>query len=661
MSEKSLESSILLAQNHILSHRHDDGYWWYTLEANDTINAEYIMLLRYLDHDQPAIIQGICNGMLKNQNSDGSWSLYHEGPGDLSTTVECYLALKMAGFLPTDPALQRAKHFILAQGGLTQIRIFSRIHLALFGLVSWDICPQMPVFLMSMSHKMPINIYEFSSWARACVVPLLVILDQKPVKKIPELSLDELYLTKPSEAQWPKTLKEIKLLSIESLFVTLDKILQVTEKIKVKPLRKRSLRKCEKYITEHLAQTEDIYPAMYYGLLALLCLGYDFNHSSVQKALRGIQSFQLPISRDIDKNSADWIQELSFKNNYLKDKSLSLHKENLIYQQCCISPVWDTAWASVALLESGISPQNEKIISSAKWLLDRQITDTYGDWAVKNTGVAPGGWSFQFHNKHYPDVDDTMEVLTLLHALHPAESELSQPFQKGLTWLCSMQSKNGGFAAFDKDNQLELLNKIPFSDHGACLDQPTVDLSGRFIEFMVNTLGHDHTHPAIQKAADFIVKRQEPDGSFWGRWGVNYIYGTWCVLCGLGALQRPQDKKIIEKSISWIKSIQHADGGFGEDCASYAAQKFVDLSTSTPSQTAWALLGLIAAGEAKSLNAQKAAEFLINSQTPDGGWHERHHTGTGFPGHFYLRYHGYRYYFPLLALGKYRQALKNNS
>ncbi|EKD50229.1 MAG: hypothetical protein ACD_62C00607G0008 [uncultured bacterium] len=653
--EPSLVHSITLAQNNLINQGHKDGYWWYTLEANDSINAEYIMLLKYLEIDDKQTEKAICRWILHNQNHDGSWSLYYGAPGDLSATVECYIALKMAGFDSNQPRMAQARKFIMQLGGVSKIRVFSRIHLALFGLVDWKICPTMPVALIQFPEWAPVNIYEFSSWARASIVPLLVIMDQKKTKKITGLSIDELYVDSQKKEKWIYP-NDAGVLSIENLFIKIDKALHVADTLKFKPLRKQSLKKCEDFIRSHLGVTEDIYPAMFYGVLALNSLGYPMNDTNIEKALMGLKSFQVIMSHK-ELHAVPFQDSSTIDYNLFKKQADDAHRDYMVYQQCCISPVWDTAWAATTLLKSGFPADSPILLKTARWLISKQITDVVGDWGIKNPGSEPGGWSFEFINKYYPDVDDTIEVLTFLHDVGLPYHVLKRPIEKGVNWLLSMQCSNGGFAAFDKDNDLVLLNKIPFSDHGACLDPPTVDITGRMIEFLIKVLDFDGSHEAVLLAADFITERQEKDGSFWARWGVNYIYGTWCALEGLCCLSRKKDELIISRAVHWLKSIQNTDGGFCESSASYNLGRFLPLPESVPSQTAWALMGLVAAGQQFSPEARKAADFLISAQKEQGGWDEKYYTGTGFPGHFYIRYHGYRYYFPLLALSKYRDAI----
>lgn len=641
LSPENLQRAISLASECLKTHQHRDGYFWYTLEANDTINAETILLMRYLKLNDEKTERALGRWLLRNQHPDGSWGLYYGGAGDLSATAECYFALKWIGEATDSPSLMKARDFILKNGGITKVRIFTRIHLALFGLVGWKTCPQMPVGLIQLPDWSPVNIYEFSSWARASIVPLLVVMDQqKPVS--PPFDLNELYVEKdPKVASWDYE-SDRRFLSIENIFLYVDKALKVADRLKLKPLRKSSLKKCENYIRSHLEGTQDIFPALFYGILALHSLGFSLDDPHIQTALDGLKAFRIPI--DPDSN----LPALPF-----------IHYEppSLLYQQCCISPVWDTAWAGLALLEAGERADHEKILQAARWLLAKQVT-TKGDWAVKNPNAKPGGWSFEFLNNHYPDIDDTIEVLTFLYQSGLTFRELNKAFQLGLDWLLSMQCSNGGFAAFDKNNNFELLNKIPFSDHGACLDPPTVDVTGRVIEFLITVCDFDPNSAIIQRAADFLIKHQEKDGSFWGRWGVNYIYGTWCALGGLCALNRPQDQLAIGRAVKWLKSVQNEDGGFGETCHSYAEDRYLPLGKSLPSQTAWALMAFISAGEAESEAAKKAVAFLVDTQLPSGGFDEKYHTGAGFPGHFYIRYHGYRYYFPLLALARFQKQYK---
>lgn len=642
-SPSRLDQAIASSQSIILSQQNPLGYWWYTLEANQAINAEYIFLSHTMglcDHDGES---KIAKWIELSQNPDGSWPLYFEGPGDLSATIECYFALKLTGYNPNLDCLTRARHFILQHGGISQCRIFTRIHLALFGIVPWEVCPSMPVEVMHLPPWTPFNIYEFSSWARASIVPLLVIMDQKRVRRLPADFLAELFLEVTiHDCDWSfKSDKNI--FSFEQALIKLDKILKLKSRLAIDLGRESALKKCESWIREHLAKTEDIYPALAYGAMALWCMGYPLEDPIIQKALRALRQFQMPLQKTLGS---------------LPEKISS--KQTALYQQCCISPVWDTPWAGCALLESGAASHDAQLLQAGRWLISQQILETKGDWSIKNKNILPGGWSFEFANAYFPDVDDTIQVLFFLKQLGLPKEETNLAFQRGLDWFLSMQSANGGWAAFDKNNTLSLVNKIPFSDHGACLDPPTADITGRAVELLA-TLGYGPHLPHIHKALEFLKRSQEADGSWWGRWGVNYIYGTWCVLQGLKAIGYAPDSRILQKAVDWLKSVQNADGGFGESCESYKQKRYIRLNQSIPSQTAWGLMGLIAGGDGLGDEAKKAAHWLVQHQLKSGTWTENHHTGTGFPGHFYIRYHGYRHYFPLMALAKYKnqQSISN--
>jgi squalene-hopene/tetraprenyl-beta-curcumene cyclase len=647
--------SISRAKNLILSQQYEEGFWWYTLEANESISAEFIMLLNYLGLSEKYsnIQASLVTRILSQQRNDGSWALYHDGPGDLSTTVECYFALKLAQADIHSEPLQKARSFILHHGGLTQTRIFTKIHLALFGLIPWKASPAMPVSFMLFPEWFSFTIYEFSSWARACIVPLLVVLEKKKTVKIPLFNLDELY-TEPANKR-DFSLKTTKgFLSWENLFVQADRILKISKYfIWFNPLKKSALRKAEQWIRTHIEKTEDIYPALAYSIFALKALGHPLEDGSIQKCFNALLSFQ--------QRCKDHLPELPTPAHSLNNKpprsfEISETQVKHLHQQCCISPVWDTPWAGMALIESKLEPDHPSLLKTARWLISKQITHTHGDWSVKNKKGIPGGWSFEFENEFFPDVDDTIEVLSFLFRVDLPREEMASPFQRGLDWLFSMQSKNGGWAAFDVNNTAAWVNKIPFSDHGACLDPPSPDITGRMLE-LLGFIGYSKDHPVCEKALHFIKKTQEPNGSWWGRWGVNYIYGTWCVLQGLASMGISTKDPSIHRSVEWLKSIQNSDGGWSESCDSYLKSHHIPLKRSTASQTAWALMGLIAAGERNSKEVRQGIEFLLSEQNSHGVWNEEAYTGTGFPGHFYIRYHGYRHYFPLLALAKYRNSL----
>ena len=636
LSHEELLSALARSQELLLRHQFNEGYWWYTLEANETIGAEYILLREFLGITDVAKSIALCQRILSQQRQDGSWALYYDGPGDLSTTVECYWALKLSGFFLEHPAMTQARSFILKNGGPTKVRVFTKIHLAMFGLAPWRAVPAMPYILMMLPNWAPINIYEFSSWARACIVPLLVILNEKPIHPL-KIDLEELYPEKPQARDWSISVESP--ISLSNIFIIVDKVLKNIEKIKIPRFTKaNAVKRCLSYIQEHIEKTEDIYPAMAYSAMALKTLGIPLQDPTLEKCLRGLEAFQQVTFTELPA---------------IPQKVES--SEPVIHQQCCVSPVWDTPWAAVSLIESGLPKQHPALQKSVDWLISKQIRHTYGDWAIKNKKGKPGGWSFEFENDYFPDVDDTIEVLTLFHKVGLNDFKTQHSFDLGLQWLLSMQSRNGGWAAFDIDNDFHLINRIPFSDHGACLDPPTPDITGRMLEFLA-LIGFKKKS-VLSKALRFIYREQLDFGAWEGRWGVHFIYGTWCVLQGLAAIGEDLARPEIQRAVDWLLSVQNADGGWGESCDGYMKNNFVPLYSSVPSQTAWALMGLIAAGRADSLAVKRGIDFLIERQNVDGSWDEKEYTGTGFPGHFYIRYHGYRHYFPLLALGKYRQAV----
>ena len=639
--ELGIQDALKPACEKLLSWQFPEGYWWFTLEANETIGAGFIQLMHFIESVDSETQKQLSQRILSEQNSDGSWGLYHGAAGDLNTTVECYFALRLAGFSVEHPPLLKARNFIRKQGGLLQIRVFTRIHLALFGLVPWNAVPLMPVEMMLLPHWAPMNIYNFSSWARASIVPLLIVFAKKPAVKI-SFDLEELFLEKPSERKWDFTVKDH--LSLEAAFVLLDKGFKKLKKIPVKnPLREQAIEKAAGWIWEHLQKTEDIYPALAYGTMAFKALGYPIDSPQMQKPLSALKRFRQSYEKTLPNIPSD-------------ESTRAREYESTLHQQCCISPVWDTPWALTALLEAGISSNDARLQKAGTWLMQKQITNPRGDWRFKNPKAKPGGWSFEFENEYFPDVDDTIQVLAVLDALDLPAVQKDVSIQRGLDWMLSMQNNDGGWGAFDKNNDLELVNKIPFSDHGACLDPSSPDITGRAVELLAN-LGFTEKDKLIQKAVRYLLKTQEKFGGWYGRWGVNYIYGTWCALTGLHALQPGGFAKATKLAVHWIKNIQHRDGGFSESPESYVQARYVPYLESVASQTAWGAMALTAAGEAKSAETKRATDWLCN-RLHDGTWEEEHSTGTGFPGHFYIRYHGYRHYFPLLALARYRNALR---
>ena len=469
----SLPSALERSQVALQSDQQPDGYWWYTLEANESIGAGVIWLMHFFGDVDPAVQAGLVARILTEQRPDGSWPLFYDGPPDLSATTECYFALRLAGYDPGHPALQKARTVILKLGGIGAVRVFTKIHLALFGLAPWSESPAMPVWLMKMPLWSGLSIYEFSSWARASIVPLLVVLDRKPVVPV-EFGLDEL---KASPTGPPRRTRLTP-------FFLFDSLLKKLNRLPFHPGKKSALRACERWIREHIARTEDIYPAMAYGAMAIKALGFPNDDPTIQKALGGLKRFR-------------------------QSSPATAH------QQCCISPLWDTPWVCRALLESGIPADDPSLLKAARYLIGKQIREIRGDWAMKNPGVPPGGWAFEFQNDYFPDVDDTIEILRFLREVELPPQEKEEAIGRGLRWLLSMQSRNGGWAAFDKDNLSGWVNSIPFSDHGACLDPPSPDITGRAIELLAY-FGHAQS-AVVRLGGRFLPALQEPFGPVAGR------------------------------------------------------------------------------------------------------------------------------------------------
>jgi squalene-hopene/tetraprenyl-beta-curcumene cyclase len=621
-----LDSAIKQSQEFFLQQQLPQGYWWAELESNVTITAEYLLLFHLLGCVDKERERKIVNYLLAKQTDEGFWCIYYGGPGDLSTTVEAYFALKLAGIPAEHPAMQKAREFVLARGGILKCRVFTKIFLALFGQFSWLGVPSMPIELMLLPDWAYFNMYELSSWSRATIIPLSVVMDKRPVTAVPEgCSVSELYVRPPKAIDYTIT-RENGLFTWKNFFIGADHFLKIYEQSPIRPLRRQGIAAAEKWVIDHQEPTGDwggIQPAMLNSILSLHCLGYGNDHPAVSKGLEALAGFTI--------ETAD---------------SLVL--------QSCISPVWDTALALKALVDSGLATTHPALVKAADWLLEREI-GIRGDWQVKAAELSPGGWAFEFQNDWYPDVDDSAFVMMALRDIGVTDPRaLSAALERGIAWCLGMQSKNGGWGAFDRDNTKHLLNKIPFADLEALIDPPTADLTGRMLELMGNS-GYTGSHPAAGRALEFIRKEQDKCGAWWGRWGVNFIYGTWSVLCGLAAIGEDMAQPYIRAAVDWLTEKQNSDGGWGESCASYHDPALAGIGESTPSQTGWALLGLMAAGETTSLTVKRGIDYLLAGQKSDGSWDEEQFTGTGFPKYFMIRYHIYRNCFPLAALGTYRR------
>ncbi len=617
-------------QAYYASDQHPDGYWWYELESNVTITAEYLMLLRFAGiMDRQRDIK-MARYMRRQQRSDGTWAIHYGGRGDLSTTVEAYFALKLAGYPADDPAMKKARDFILAMGGVERSRVFTKIFLALFGQMDWQACPSVPVEIMLLPHWAPLSIYNISAWARGTVVPLSVLLDLKPMKALPEeLGLRELYKD-PSQLKPPVTTGSIPFLSWRKFFLLLDRAIKVVESSRIRPLRRRALKMAHRWVLDHQGEGGDwlgIQPAMVNSMLALINL----SRADAEAVI----------------STADGPLQKGFKAL----KRFTIETEDELRLQSCVSPIWDTALTGLALLHSGVGNDHSSLAKACGWLCSKQIFKK-GDWCVKRPKLEPGGWAFEFENEWQPDVDDTAMVVMFLN--HYRESGLvsDERMERALRWVLGMQGKDGGWGAFDADNNKEIANQIPFADLQAMLDPSTPDVTGRALE-MLGMFGYRPGDNEVRRALAFLKDTQEEDGLWWGRWGVNYGYGTWSVLEGLRSIGEEMEMPYVRKAVAALKHHQNEDGGWGECCESYEDPGLRLQGKSTPSQTAWVIMAMLAAGEGNCEEVTRGICFLLERQKPDGTWDEPEFTATGFPRYFMINYHNYRNCFPLMALGKY--------
>ncbi len=631
---EAVDDAIRRSQHWLLSRQDPEGFWVAELEADSTLTSEYLMLRRFLDRVDPERERKAVHYLRYTQLPDGGWPIYAGGPSEISASVKAYFALKLAGVSADEPFMTRAKECILAKGGVVAANVFTKITLTLFDQYDWRGIPSMPAEIMLLPTRFYFSLSAISYWSRTVLIPLLIVFAHRPVCRIPAAQgIDELYLTPRERIRYrkePPFNKDARLLTWRNLFITLDLCLKLYDRMPVRALRKRALQKAAAWMLEHMNGTGGlgaIYPAMANSIFALRSLGYPADHPLVTKALGEIEALEV--------------------YSAVKDG----HREvETLHLQPCFSPVWDTSLLMNALVEAGLRPDHSALVKAAAWLRARQTT-TPGDWKMSAPSAEPGGWAFQFENEWYPDVDDTAVVLMALAKLrHPPSAPA---LQRGHRWVLAMQGSDGGWGSYDKDNNHLVFNLIPFADHRALLDPSTADLTGRCLEYL-GTVGYDRSHPAAGPAVDFLRREQEADGSWYGRWGVNYLYGTWSVLTGLRAIGEDMSAPYVRKAIEWLESRQNPDGGWGESCLSYADPAMAGRGDSTPSQTAWALLALLSGGVSDSISVVRGVHFLLRHQREDGSWTEERHTGTGFPRVFYLRYHWYCQYFPLWALAMYR-------
>jgi squalene-hopene/tetraprenyl-beta-curcumene cyclase len=621
----------------LLAKQQPDGHVLFELEADATIPAEYIFLNHFLDDLEPDLEAELGTYLRSIQSPrHGGWPLFHDGDFNISASVKAYYALKLIGDDAEAPHMARARAAILEHGGAETSNVFTRYTLALFAQVPWRAVPAMPVELMLMPRWFPVNMWKMSYWSRTVVAPLLILAALKPLARNPTgIGCQEIFCVAPDKVKrWNRnpTGKPWG-----EFFLALDKLLHPADRhvFPRLPFRRRAIDRAVGFITPRLNGEDGlgaIFPAMANTVMAFDRLGYGRDHPDYVTALAAVRKLLVPSPEARDGQPR--------------------------FCQPCVSPLWDTALAAHALLDAGVGTGDPRLKRMCDWLAERQITDVAGDWAINAPDLEPGGWAFQYRNDYYPDVDDTAVVGMLLHR---ADAERYAPhITRAASWIEGMQSTNGGWGAFDIDNNAEFLNSIPFADHGALLDPPTADVSARCVSFLAQ-IGRRKDHPVIARGLAFLKGAQEADGSWFGRWGTNYVYGTWSVLCALNAAGEDMQAPYVRRAVEWLLARQRDDGGWGEDGASYWAERRTETKASTASQTAWALLGLMAAGETDHPAAARGVLYLTEAQRQGERWHEPWYTAVGFPRVFYLRYHGYSAYFPTWALGRFARLKQANS
>ena len=624
-----LDRVIGRAQRSLLSLQHAEGYWQAPLEANAEMNAELIIFNHFMGRVEPELEAKLKRLILELQQPDGSWNLFPGGEGYLSISIEAYFALKLAGMRAGDEPMMRARRWILARGGIASAGTLARFYLAAMGQVPWDATPGIPVELALLPDWFPINMYELSSWARGTLFALMLLQARRPVTPVDYRDgVLELYIQPPHFTKFP-ALRGKRLVSLRNALNVANKLLKIYDRHNLKAVRQRAIQKAENWILQRQDENGSwggIEPCYLLCAMALKGLGYSNEHPVLKKAL-------------------DASHELIWDQG-----------EKVLYMPC-VSPNWDTALAAKALLESELSPRDESMAKVSKWFISNQIFKR-GDWSIKRPNLEPGGWAFQFFNDHYPDVDDSAVIVwTLANIANGNAAARERSIRAGANWVIGMQSKDGGFAAFDVDNDSHWLSHAPFADVEAVTDPTCPDLTGRVLE-MMGALGYRPDHPVAARAIDWLKREQEDNGSWWGRWGVNYIYGTFSALAGLRGIGVDLNQEWIRRSVDWLKQKQNSDGGWGESCLSDKDPAWHGRGESTPSQTAWALIGLLAGEDRVSESVKRGIKWLMERQTAFGDWgEEQFFTGTGFPNHFYLRYHLYQHYFPLMALGRMRRRL----
>ena len=630
--ESALKESIRLAQGNLLHLQNTDGHWAGELIVDSTLCSDYILFMHWAGTVDPVLQEKCVAHIRTRQMPDGGWNIYYGGPSEVNATVKAYFALKLAGDSPQASWMERGRAVALRLGGIPRMNTYAKLYLALLGQFPWEKLPTIPVEMLLLPNWFPFSLYKISSWSRAMIVPLAILNHLRPTRHLhPDLEIRELF---PEDADEKDLMPrpDPQWFTLRNFFLHLDGILKLIDRFGLKPFRRRALARAVAWMTERMGEGSHglaaVFPAMLNSIIALKALGYDDAHPALAKAL------------------------CDFEGLFVDDP------EDFRIQPC-LSPVWDTAINLIALIESGAQDRRPDgpIARAAQWLADREVR-IRGDWAVHNRHPVASGWSFEFRNDYYPDTDDTMMVLMALRFAPPGGSVngLRALFERALPWLFSFQCRDGGWAAFDKDVTQRWLESVPFADHNAILDPTCSDLTGRMLE-MLGYIGFARKHPAVQRAIAYLRRTQEADGSWYGRWGVNYIYGTWQVLRGLRAIGEPMEQEWILRARHWLEGVQNADGGWGESPASYEDAGLKGRGESTPSQTAWAVMGLCACGIARGPAVCHGIEWLLRMQNRDGSWSEPQTTGTGFPRVFYLNYDMYRNNFPLLALAAYANGI----
>jgi squalene-hopene/tetraprenyl-beta-curcumene cyclase len=620
-----IQQAIRLAQENLLRQQHPDGHWCGELLVDSTLCSDFVLFMHWLGEIDQALQQRCVRHILKRQLPDGGWNIYYGGPSEVNASVKAYFALKLAGHSPDLPFMQEARANIMRLGGIPAMNTYSKLYLALLGQFPWQYLPSIPVEMILFPTWAPFHIYKMSSWSRAMLIPLAIINHFKPTRELPEaMQLHELYPvgTEHNDFTLPR---HRRFFHWRNFFLRCDRALKLVSKLGWRPMRKRALEEAERWMLERIGNGSDglaaVFPAMLNAMIALRALGYPTTHPVYQKAAG------------------------DFKGLFVDDP------DDLRIQPC-LSPVWDTAINMISLGESGLPADHPAMRRAADWLVSKEVR-LRGDWTVNNPHTEASGWAFEYNNVYYPDTDDTAMVLMALRLARPDnEQALDALFKRALAWQLSFQCKDGGWGAFDKDVTQRWLEDVPFADHNAILDPTCSDLTARTLE-LFGYIGFERDQPCVHRALEYLKETQDDDGSWYGRWGVNYIYGTWQVLRGLRAIGEDMSQDWILRGRDWLESCQNADGGWGETCATYDDPTLKGCGESTASQTAWALMGILACGDLDRACVQRGLRYLLATQQNDGSWDEPQITGTGFPKVFYLKYDFYRQNFPLMALATY--------